>query len=170
MNNKISPLAILAVTFGLSLFSFLAVDIFKSYLYTKLSVPTYLVFHDVSEFFSVMVSLSIFGIGWYSYDQSKNRNALFLSIAFLAVGLIDFMHALSFPGTPAFFTPSSANKSIFFWLSARIISAGTFLISAYIYPQTTYTWVSKRKLLIFALILTGLVFFGVIYNEKYQPG
>ncbi len=167
--TKMSPFTILAVTFALSLFSFLLVDIFKSYLYTKLSAPNYLVFHNVVEFFSVMVSLSIFGIGWYSYDQSKNLNALFLSVAFLVVGLIDIMHTLSFPGMPAFFTPNSTNKAILFWLSARMISAGTFLISAYIYSQTSYRWISKRNLLIFATILTGLVFFNAIYNEQNLP-
>ena len=167
--KKISPITILTVTFALSLFSFLVVGMFKPYLYTILSAPNYLVFHNAVEFFSVMVSLSIFGIGWYSYDQSKNQNALFLSTAFLAVGLIDFMHALSFPGTPAFFTASSTNKGILFWLSARMISAGTFLISAFIYSQTSHRWISKRNLLISALILTGLVFFGAIYNEQNLP-
>jgi signal transduction histidine kinase/DNA-binding NarL/FixJ family response regulator len=166
---KISQLAILAIFFGLILFSFLIVDLFRPYVYTTLSAPTYLVFHNIAEFFSVMVSLSIFGIGWYSFDQSKNRNALFLSTAFLVVGLIDFMHALSFPGTPNFITPSSTNKGILFWLSARLISASTFLISAFIHPYTSYKWISKPILLISALILTGLVFYGAIYHENNLP-
>ncbi len=166
---KRSPLLILAISSGLTLLSFLIVDLLRSYLYTTLSAPTYLVFHNITEFFSVMVSLSIFGIGWYSFDQSKNHNALFISTAFLAVGLIDFMHALSFPGTPAFVTPSSTNKGILFWLSARLISAGTFLISAFISPGTSSRWISKPILLISALILTGSVFYGAIYNEANLP-
>ena len=53
---------------------------------------TYLVFHNTAEFFSIMVSLAVFSVGWFTYDQSKDRHALFLGAAFLAVGLLDFMH------------------------------------------------------------------------------
>jgi hypothetical protein len=104
---KLSPRVILAIVFGLSLSLFLLIGFFQSQLYTKLNAAPYLVFHNIVELFSVMVSLSIFSVGWFTFDQSKNRHALFLGTAFLAIGLIDFMHALSFPGMPDFITPSS---------------------------------------------------------------
>jgi hypothetical protein len=88
-----------------------------------MDVPGYLVFHNVAEFFCIMVSFSIFGIGWYEYDQSKHSHALFLSIAFPAVGLMDFIHALSYAGIPALITPNSANKSTQFWIAARLFAA-----------------------------------------------
>ncbi len=168
--SKMPPIAIIAATFGLTLSSFLLVNLFKSQLYFTLSPPSYLIFHNIIEFFSVMVSLSIFGIGWYSYDQSKNCNALFLSTAFLAIGLFDFMHTLSYSSImPAFFSPNTSNKGILFWLAARLTSGCVFLASAFIYPQTSNPLLSKRILLTAALALTGLVFFGIIYHENDLP-
>lgn|GEM_PF-6043320 len=41
----------------------------------------------LAEFFSVLVSLSIFAAGWHTFDQSLDRHALFICVCFLAVGL-----------------------------------------------------------------------------------
>ncbi len=142
---------------------------FPKYLYRTMDVPGYLVFHNVAEFFSIMVSISIFGIGWYAYDQFKNSHALFLSIAFLAIGLMDFMHALSYAGMPALITPNSANKSTQFWIAARLFAAVTFFISAYVYPDTDSRWPSRTVLLLSALSISGLVFVGVTFFPSRLP-
>ena len=44
---------------------------------------------------------------------------MWLGIIFLAVGLSDFLHVLSYAGMPVFITPSGAEKAINFWLVAR---------------------------------------------------
>ncbi|MDD5773890.1 MAG: MASE3 domain-containing protein [bacterium] len=167
--TKLSPYAILTAVFGLSLSLFLLVMLFQPQLHMTLKAPPYLVFHNIIEFFSVMVSLSIFGVGWFAFNQSRNRYALFLSAAFLAVSLIDFMHALSFPGMPDFITPSSTNKGILFWIAARTVSACAFIVSAYIYPETPNHWLSKKNLLIVAFAISGLVFISDIYYPAYLP-
>jgi PAS domain S-box-containing protein len=160
---------ILAVVFGFAASLFLLVPLFRSQLYTTLDAATYLVFHTIVELFSVIVLLSIFGVGWYTFDQSKNHHALFLSAACLAIGLIDIMHILSFPGMPFFITPSSANKGILFWICARLTSGVAFLASAYIYPGSVKRGLSKLNLLTAALAVTGLAFAGVFYVPGYLP-
>ncbi|MBF0552011.1 MAG: PAS domain S-box protein, partial [Deltaproteobacteria bacterium] len=160
---------VLPIVFGLSAFLFLLVAVFPSRLYTTLDAATYLILHNIIELFSVLVSLSIFGVGWYAFDQSKNHQALFLSTACLAIGLMDLMHTLSFPGMPNFITPSSTNKGILFWISARLTSAVAFFTSAYIYPESVKRGCSKFNLLTAALAVTGLVFVGVFYFPGYLP-
>ena len=59
-----------AAAFVLSTLPFLPVELFPSWLYITIDIAAYLVFHNIAEFFSVMVSLSIFGVGWYTYDKS----------------------------------------------------------------------------------------------------
>lgn len=169
MRNAISTPTILIFVFLLSLSFFIAVWLAQSVLYTTIDIGKYLVFHNITEFFSIMVSLSIFGIGWYAYDQSKNRHALFLSCAFLAIGLIDFMHTLSYSGMPDFITPNTPNKSSQLWIAGRLFSAIAFLISAFIYSDATYRWITKRILLTAALSISGLVFIGFIYYPSYLP-
>jgi hypothetical protein len=90
----------LTAVFLASSLPFLMVVLFPAQLDRVMDGGSYLVFHNVAEFFSIMVSLSLFGVGWYAYDQSQDLHALFLGTAFLAIGLIDFMHALSNAAMP----------------------------------------------------------------------
>ena len=83
--EKTSRQRVIISTIILAVVPFLAVELFKSSLYQVETVPSYLVFHNVAEFFSIMVSCSIFGLGWYAYDQNRDSHSLFLSIAFLGI-------------------------------------------------------------------------------------
>ncbi len=164
-----SPQTILTSVFILSVLPFLLVGLFPLLFYRTMDIAAYLVFHNVAEFFSVMVSLSIFGVGWFTYEQSRNRHALFISAAFLTIGLMDFMHTLSYSGMPAFITTNSPNKSTQFWIAVRLVTAISFLISAYIYPDSPSRYLSKRNLLAVFSVIFGLVFIGVIYFPSYLP-
>ncbi len=148
---------------------FLLVILFKPQLYITLNVASYLVFHNIAEFFSVMVSLSIFGVGWFTYDQSRNRHTLFLSCAFLAIGLMDFLHTLSYTGMPAFITPNSPLKSTQFWIAVRMYSALAFLASGYVHPESSGRLLSKGFLLASAIAVSGVVFVGVVYFPSHLP-
>jgi signal transduction histidine kinase len=148
---------------------FLAVRLFHHELYRVIDAATFLLFHNVAEIFSIIVSFSIFGVGWYTYEQSKNSHALFLSASFLAVGLMDFMHTLSYPGMPPFITPNYPSKSSQFWVAVRIFSAAVFLASAYITPQTRNRWLSKQTLMTVALTTSLLTFTVIIYFPNEIP-
>ncbi len=167
--EELSPQTILAVLFLISFCSFLIVELFPALFYRTIDTSSYIVFHNVAEFFSIIVSFSIFGAGWYTYDRSRDRHILFLSAAFLGIGLLDFMHTLSYAGMPAFITPNSANKSTQFWIAARMFTAIAFLISAFIQPDSQSRWLTKLNLLIGVFAITGLVFVGIIFYPTYMP-
>lgn len=167
--KELSPLALLAAVFMLSLMLFALVELFPSWFYRTMDIASYLVFHNIAEFFSVMVSLAIFSVGWFTFDQSRNRHALFLSCAFLAIGLMDFMHTLGYAGEPAFITPNSPLKSTQFWIAVRMYSALAFLVSGYVHPGSSGRFLSKGFLLASAVAVSGVVFVGVIYFPSYLP-
>ncbi|MBK5275166.1 MAG: PAS domain S-box protein [Desulfuromonadales bacterium] len=169
MKSASTSRVILAGIFIAAIAPFLAVELFHVWLYKVMDITKYLVFHNIVELFSVIVSMSIFGVGWFTYDQSKDRHILFLSTAFLAIGLMDFMHALSYAGMPAFVTPNLPDKATQFWIAARIFSASAFLASALIYPGTSLGWLSKRYLVTAALAITLTVFTGIIFFPSYIP-
>ena len=160
---------ILVGTLILSALPLVVVEMFPGGLKFVMAPASYLLFHNIVEFFSVMVSLSMFGIGWYTYDQSKDRHALFLSTAFLAIGLMDFMHTLANAAMPPFVTPNSSNKSTQFWIAVRLFQAIAFLVSAYVYPERAGRWLSKRVLMISALLVPFLVFTGITFFPAYMP-
>jgi PAS domain S-box-containing protein len=163
-----SPGTVLAGTVLMSAFPLVAVEVFPELKFV-ITRTSYLLFHNVAEFFSVMVSLSMFGIGWYTYDQSKNRHALFLSTAFLGIGLMDFMHTLANAAMPPFITPNSSNKSTQFWIAVRLFQAVAFLVSAYVYSESRGRWLSKKALMTSALLISFLVFTGITFFPAYWP-
>ncbi len=148
---------------------YLGMLLFPSLLVKTFSPSSYLVFHNIAEFFSIMVSLSLFGVGWYTFDQSGDRHALFLSSAFLAIGLMDFMHTLSSAAMPAFITPNSTNKSTQFWIVTRLFAAAAFLGSAFIYPKSRSRWLTRPLLMTSAITVSGIAFIGINFFSPYLP-
>lgn len=167
--RQLEPHTILAGVFALFALPFALVMLFPAQLDRMMAIESYLVFHNSAEFFSIMVSLCVFSVGWFTYDQSKNRHALFLGAAFLAVGLIDFMHTLSNAAMPAFFSPNSANKSTQFWISARILGSAAFLASAFIYPDSQSRFLSRKPLMTAALGLSGVVLCAFTFFQSWMP-
>jgi len=167
--GQLPPRTVLAGTFAVFFIPFILVMVFPAQLDKKMEVGSYIAFHNTAEFFSIMVSLCVFSVGWFTYDQSQDRHALFLGTAFLAIGLIDFMHTLSNAAMPAFITPNSTNKSTQFWISARLFDASAFLISAFIFPETQSRWLSRKLLMTAALAVTGFLFIGVVFFQSYLP-
>ena len=160
---------VLAGTLILSALPLLIVELFPGQLKFVMAEAPYLVFHNIAEFFSIMVSLSMFGVGWFTYDQSKDRHTLFLGTAFLAIGLIDFMHTMGMPAMPDFMTANLPNKSVQFWLAARLFQGIAFLASAYVYAERPSRWLTKKVLITSALLLSLLVFTGITFFPTYMP-
>ncbi|EKD38780.1 MAG: signal transduction histidine kinase, partial [uncultured bacterium] len=146
-SKQLSPRTIMAGTFIISFLPFLMVLLLPSELDRVMEKSSYLIFHNVAEFFSIMVSLCVFSVGWYTYDQSKDQRALLLGTAFLAVGLLDFMHTLSNAAMPAFITPNSTNKSTQFWIAARLLDASIFLASAFVNPEMHRRSISRTTMM-----------------------
>jgi len=167
--SKWSPRTVLVGVLILSALPLLIVEMFPRLLKFVMQPAAYLVFHNTAEFFSIMVSLSMFGISWYTYEQSKNRHALFLGTAFLAIGIVDFMHAMSMPAMPDFITPNDPQKSVQFWIPVRLFQAVAFLASAYVYPDKPIRWLSKRILIASSLLVSSLVFTGIIFFQSHMP-
>lgn len=167
--RELPPSILLVTVVILSAFPFIIIGLMPSLLQQTLDTNSYLSFHIIVEIFSIIVSFSIFGVGYYTYNQSQNKYALFLSCAFLAIGLIDLFHVLSFPNMPNFITINDSNKSILFWIAARLISAVALIISAFIYANSKNHWLSKKYLMPATLLISALVFIVVIYFPLYLP-
>jgi len=90
----------------------------------------YLAMHTMLELISVLVSLMIFALNWSLRGQGRNSRRVAIGAGFLAIGLLDLMHAMSFKGMPDFLSPNSPDKAILFWLVARCLTAGALMLVA----------------------------------------
>ena len=86
-------------------------------------IANYLPLHILLEMVSIVIAVLVFAVGWSAFEQQKNMEILLPSCVFMGVAILDFLHMLSYPGMPEFITPSSAEKAIDFWLSARLVAA-----------------------------------------------
>mgnify|MGYP003124424562 FL=1 len=103
----------------------------------------YLTWHLTLEIASIAFAFAVFALGWSTYRKHPQRNILYLACAFLGVALLDIAHTLSFEGMPAFITPNSPEKSIYFWLVARYLAAIGLLIVVWL-PWPSITELPQR--------------------------
>lgn len=133
-----------------------------------LPAEDYLTFHIAVEAVAIAVAAMIFGVGWHAAGERGSFFLMMLSSAFLAVGLLDLAHLLSFPGMPPFFTASGVEKGIDFWLAARFTAGAALLIAVALPPwQTAQSW--RYLALALALCWTGLVYWLVLAHEDWLP-
>lgn len=160
------------VTLPLLVYSFplLLLYLFPGYFYRVFSEPSYLVLHNLVELFSVLVAFSIFGVGWFGSKNTTFSWSRTIAGIFLAVGLVDMMHLLSFPGMPPFVTESSTNKGILFWLAGRSLAAmGVLFILLNNQPGVKKIEKHANVLLVGLLVLIGLLLWAVLRHESALP-
>ncbi|MCM2264275.1 MAG: ATP-binding protein [Desulfuromonadales bacterium] len=89
----------------------------------------YLLFHVVVELFSIVLAAAVFTIGWNTRRMVQSPFFLVLASGFLATGLIDLLHTLTFKGVGVL-PLAGSNVSIQLWIVARALEAATFLVVA----------------------------------------
>ena len=123
----------------------------------------------LTDFLTVVASLSLFSIAWYTYPQSKDKHILFLGCVFLAIGLIELMHVINEPGMIGNITQNSENKEHIYRIMARLFSAAALLASAFVYPDSASKWLSKNKMLAAAIAFPAMTFLSVNCCPQYLP-
>jgi len=99
------------------------------------SLYSYLLFHSITEVFSVIVMGSIFALAWNTRRWMDNDYFLLIGIAFLFVSMIDFLHTLAYKGMNIF-QGYDANLPTQLWILARYIQSISLLIAP--------IWLNKR--------------------------
>lgn len=125
--------------------------------------------HIVIEVLSIIVAILVFLITWTTYDSTRVHHSLILAGGFLAVGLLDLGHMLSFRGMPDFITPSGPEKAIQFWLAARFVGALVLLVFAYRWFKPERTLRAKPIVLGSSLLVTALAYLSILSFGEYWP-
>jgi len=92
-----------------------ALVLFGLYLTSRHS---YLLFHSLTEIFSVVVAFGIFVLTWNSRRFIDNSYILFLGIAYLFIGTIDLVHTLAYKGMGY-----SRNMAVIWLLNSGLLPA-----------------------------------------------
>jgi diguanylate cyclase (GGDEF)-like protein/PAS domain S-box-containing protein len=126
-------------------------------------------FHTSVEMFAVVVAILVFAVGYHVLDEHRACASLMLACAFLAVGLLDFLHLMAYPGMPDLVTPNTSHKTLIFWLAARLVAAVAILLYVILPASSHEERVHRRLFLVSALALVALVAFVGIWRPLWVP-
>ena len=86
----------------------------------------YLLFHALAETFSVVVAVAVFMLVWSLRHLMQSGYFRVLGVAFLFVGVLDFLHTLAYKGMPIF-KGYDSNLPTQLWIAARYLQVLSFL-------------------------------------------
>ncbi|MHA1989146.1 MAG: MASE3 domain-containing protein, partial [Promethearchaeota archaeon] len=130
-------------------------------LFYVLSAYSYLLFHTITEFFTILVAFAIFIIIWNTRKHSPPSNFfLIIGISSLFVGVLDFFHALSYSGM-GIFLDYDANLPTQLWIAARYMQSLSLLLAILsfnrkIMVREAFVGYTTMTTLTLVLIFTGI--------------
>ena len=133
------------------------------------SLYNYLLFHNISEIFSIVIALIIFTIVWNARQFLKNKYLAFLGISFLFIGCMDFIHTMSYKGI-AIFEGYGTNLPTQFWIAARYIQSLSFLIAPLFFRRNLKVKFVFLGYLIASSILLMSIFLWRIFPVCFIEG
>ncbi|MHA2282258.1 MAG: MASE3 domain-containing protein [Promethearchaeota archaeon] len=113
-------------------------------------IYSFLLFHSISEIFSIIIAGGVFIVGWNSRKYMKNSFFLILGISSLFTAVIDILHTLSYSGMNIF-TDYDANLPTSLWIAARYLQAGSFLFASFLLRRSIKP------------IYLGIIYLGIIH-------
>ncbi len=132
-------------------------------------IPGYLPIHTLMETVSIVVSMMVFAVGWNSHNRRLSGNIVLLAGVFFSVGVLDFLHTVSYGGMPDFISANDAQKHLNFWLFARLFAALSLLAVA-IRPWKPLASKATRYLTFSLLIIaTMTIYWTVMYHQDWFP-
>lgn len=129
----------------------------------------YLPVHTLMEFLSIVAAFLVFTVVWHTPAREISTSQIFLAVALFSAGWLDIAHTLSFRDMPDMITPSSGNKSIGFWLMARLTVAVALCVVSF-YPQLKPPTLRTRILLMGGFLLANaIIFWAIVFHEADLP-
>ncbi|MCI5188917.1 MAG: response regulator [Candidatus Electrothrix sp. AS4_5] len=118
---------------------------------------SHFLFHALSELFSIIFISSIFLFIWNTRRFQVNPSFLFLGIAYLFIGSVDFVHILICRAGENLFDGSTINASLQFWLAARYLESISLLFASLFFHKK----INEYLLIFFYFLLVSLIFYSV---------
>lgn len=147
----------------------LTAGVMLSGLYT-VSRHNYLLFHSLSEFFSIIVAFAIYMVAWNSRRFLENPYILFLGISYPFIAGIDLLHTLAYKGMGVF-PGAGSNLPTQLWIIARYLESLAFLIAPVFlrHRRLNIYWVITGYGIVLAAILAS-VFYWRIFPACFIEG
>lgn len=131
-------------------------------LYT-LSLYNYLLFHSLTEVFTVIISLAIFLIVWNSRQFIQNNYFIIIGISFGIIGFLDLFHAFIYKGTSIVTIGGNSNQATQLWIASRYLTSLSFFIAAFFIRKK----ISAKIVLTLNLLVLAAIFLSIFYFHNF---
>jgi PAS domain S-box-containing protein len=131
------------------------------------SSESYVPVHTLLEFCGMAIAVMVFSLTW-TLHRHNDRHLLWLGLGFLLVAITNFAHTMSFAGMPVWVTASGPEKAINFWLAARLYTAITLLLFAFLPFKSTPRGLAGFSLLV-VLLLAILTCWMGLWHAEWLP-
>ena len=132
-------------------------------------IPNYIPWHEILESISIVISMMVFAVGWNSKNKQLSGNVVLLASVFFSVGVIDFLHTMTYVGMPEFFTPNDSQKHLNYWLSARFLAAVILLVIVVREWKPLVSRITRHIIFSSLVIFTLSLNWAVTYHQSWFP-
>jgi len=133
------------------------------------SLYNYLLFHSLSEIFSIFVACGIFVVAWNSRRFLDNNYLLFLGIAYLFIGGLDLVHTLTYKGM-GIFSGYDANLPTQLWISARYMESISLLVAPLFIPRKFNARFVFVGYAVLVSLMLASIFYWKIFPDCFVEG
>lgn len=127
-----------------------------------LIVKNYLLFHIIAELFSISILFTLFTITWNARDHLSNKYLLFVGIGALFIGILDFLHTLTYKGMDII--PSDRYYANQFWVATRFFES-IIILSGFLFvarkTRVRITWLLVTYVAVTTTIILSILYFKV---------
>lgn len=134
-----------------------------SIVFVIVSQYSFLLFHILIESFTIFIAMFMLVAVWQMYPFPPKNFLVFLACGYFWVGVLDFIHTLSYRGMNIFPGIIGVDMATQTWVSARYLEAITLLVA----PIFIHRKTKRNKI----FILFGLITFAVVFliYQGYFP-
>jgi diguanylate cyclase (GGDEF)-like protein/PAS domain S-box-containing protein len=126
--------------------------------------------HSALELVSLVTALLIFVTGYSAALSPRKGAVVLLGIAFLGVGLFDFLNAVDFVWMPAEQALGDGSEGRLFGMGARLLACGALAVYVALPVVSDVSLARKRSAVLLVLVIVAtLAYFGGFSDVSQRP-
>jgi len=145
-----------------------AVGLFALAVLYAASLHNYLLFHSLAEVFSIVIAFGIFMVAWNTRRYTSTPYLLLIGIAYLFIGVLDFLHLLAYEDMNVFIG-YDVNTATQLWIAARYLESLTFLAAPLVLDSKPRP---RIYFLVYGTLSAGVlltIFYWRVFPACYLP-
>lgn len=167
--NKIRKYDKIIFVFIFSIIIYIIAAIYNHTFVRIMSVTSYLTWHTIFEFASILVSFSVFTVTYFIYEESASLKMIIFGCAFLTMGFLDAFHTFSYKGMADFFIANiTANRATTLWILSRFLGSLGLMLAIFT-PSNIVSSIRKEFFAAATTISTFILFFIATYYPNFFP-